>query len=91
MEAIRIHSFGGPEVLKVEEAPTPEPMADEVLIKIYASGVNPIDWKIREGMRKERFPTNFPLIPGWDVSGVIEKTGGEVKNFKKGDEVYSRT
>ncbi len=90
MEAIRIHSFGGPEVLKAEEAPTPEPKADEVLIKIYASGVNPVDWKIREGMNKERFPTHFPLIPGWDVSGVIEKTGGEVNNFKKGDEVYSR-
>jgi NADPH:quinone reductase-like Zn-dependent oxidoreductase len=90
MKAIRIHSFGGPEVLKSEEAPMPEPKADEVLIKIYASGVNPVDWKIREGMSKERFPTNFPLIPGWDVSGVVERMGEDVTNFKRGDEVYSR-
>jgi NADPH:quinone reductase-like Zn-dependent oxidoreductase len=90
MKAIRIHEFGGPQVLKLEEAPRPVPAADEVLIRVYASGVNPIDWKIREGLRKEKFPTNFPLIPGWDVSGEIEETGSEVTSFKKGDEVYCR-
>ena len=73
MKAIRIHEFGGPEVLKLEDAPRPEPAADEVLIKIVASGVNPIDWKIREGARKDKYATTFPLIPGWDVSGTIEK------------------
>lgn len=90
MKAIRIHEFGGPEVLKLEDAPRPVPGMDEVLIKVYASGVNPIDWKIREGHAKEKFPINFPLIPGWDVSGEIEEAGGNVKNFKTGDEVYSR-
>jgi NADPH:quinone reductase-like Zn-dependent oxidoreductase len=90
MRAIQIHEFGGPEVLKLEDAPRPKPAADEVLIKVYATGVNPIDWKIREGARKDRFPTNFPLILGWDVSGVIEEVGKDVMNFKKGDEVYSR-
>ncbi|HEX4372571.1 MAG TPA: NADP-dependent oxidoreductase [Puia sp.] len=90
MRAIVIHEFGGPEVLKLEDVPRPKPAADEVLIKIYATGVNPVDWKIREGARKEKFPTNFPLIPGWDVSGVIEEVGTGIINFKKGDEVYSR-
>jgi NADPH:quinone reductase-like Zn-dependent oxidoreductase len=90
MRAIVIHEFGGPEVLKLEDVPRPKPAADEVLIKVYATGVNPIDWKIREGARKERFPTNFPLILGWDASGVIEEVGSNILNFKKGDEVYSR-
>jgi NADPH:quinone reductase-like Zn-dependent oxidoreductase len=90
MRAIVIYEFGGPEVLKLEDVPRPKPAADEVLIKIYATGVNPIDWKIREGARKDKFPTDFPLILGWDVSGVIEETGNDIKNFKKGDEVYSR-
>ena len=66
------------------------PTADEVLIKVYASGVNPVDWKIREGLRKEKFPTDFPLTLGWDVSGVIEEMGNDVHNLHLGDKVYSR-
>lgn len=89
MKAIRIHEFGGPEVLKLEDAPMPEIGSDDVLIKVHAAGVNPVDWKIREGLRKEKFPTTFPLTPGWDVSGVIEAVGENIKIFKKGDEVYS--
>ena len=90
MKAIQIHEFGGPEVLKYEDAPVPKPAPDEVLVKIHASGVNPIDWKIREGRAKGRYPTTFPLIPGWDMSGEIEEVGSDVSNFKKGDEVYGR-
>lgn len=90
MKAITMHEFGGPEVLKQEDVPKPKPQDDEVLIKVYASGVNPVDWKIREGQRKEKFPVHFPLIPGWDVSGVVEETGSQVKNLKQGDEVYGR-
>jgi NADPH:quinone reductase-like Zn-dependent oxidoreductase len=90
MKAIRIHEFGGPEVMKFEDAPIPKPAADEVLIKVYASSVNPVDWKICEGLRKERFPSTFPLTIGWDVSGVITGTGNDVKEFKNGDEVYGR-
>src|ERR1700684_4537096 len=90
MKAIVINKFGGPEVLQMQDVPKPKPEADEVLIKIFASGVNPVDWKIRAGARKEKFPTNFPLILGWDVSGVVEELGSEVHNFKKGDAVYSR-
>lgn len=90
MKAIRIHEFGGPEVLKYEDAPMPSPEKDEVLIKIYASGVNPVDWKIRAGLAQQSFPVDLPLIPGWDVSGEIEEVGSDILNFRKGDEVYSR-
>ena len=90
MKVIRIHEFGGPEVLKYEDAPQPIPAADEVLIKVHASGVNPIDVKIRAGHAQGKFPVNFPLIPGWDVSGEIEEVGSEVLTFRIGDEVYSR-
>ena len=90
MKAIRIHEFGGPEVLKYEDAPTPKPANDEVLIKIHASGVNPVDCKIRAGLAQGKFPVELPLIPGWDVSGEIEEVGSDVLNFRKGDEVYSR-
>lgn len=90
MKAVRIHSFGGPEVLQLEEAPRPMPTADEVLIKVYASGVNPVDWKIRKGLRKEKFPTDFPLTLGWDVSGVVEEMGSAVRTLHLGDKVYGR-
>ena len=90
MKAIQIHEFGGPEVLKYEEVTVPSPAADEVLIKVYASGVNPIDWKIRAGLARKKFPVHLPLIPGWDVSGEIEEVGSNILNFKKGEEVYSR-
>lgn len=90
MKAIRIHEFGGLEVLKYEDAPVPKPEKDEVLIKVYASGVNPVDWKIRAGLAQKSFPVELPLIPGWDVSGEIEEVGSDILNFKKGDEVYSR-
>src|SRR3569833_2350127 len=90
MKAIRIHEYGGPEVLELEEAPMPQPAKDEVLVKVYATSVNPVDWKIREGLRKDKFPADLPLIPGWDVSGVIEQAGENVRQFKPGDEVYGR-
>ena len=89
MKAIRIHNYGGPEVLKYEDAPRPEARADEVLIRVHAAGVNPIDSKIRAGHRKDIFPVSFPLILGWDLSGVIEEVGSGATRFKKGDEVFS--
>jgi NADPH:quinone reductase-like Zn-dependent oxidoreductase len=90
MKAIQIHKYGGPGVLKYEEAPKPSPGADDVIIKVFATSVNPIDWKIREGHAKGMFPVKFPLIPGWDVSGEIDEVGSNILNFRKGDEVYSR-
>jgi NADPH:quinone reductase-like Zn-dependent oxidoreductase len=89
MKAIRIHNYGGPEVLKYEDAPRPEPQASEVLVRVHAAGVNPIDWKVREGHMKDFRPRKFPLILGWDLSGVVEALGRGVSRFKIGDEVYS--
>ena len=90
MKAVRIHTYGGPEVLKFEDAPRPEPAPGEVLIKVNAAGVNPIDWKIRAGYLKDHRPYVFPLILGWDVSGIIEANGLDGTRFKNGDEVYAR-
>ena len=89
MKAVRIHNYGGPEVLQYEAAPRPKPGKGEVLIRVHAAGVNPIDWKVRAGYMKDFIPHLFPLILGWDVSGVIEEVGPNVSRFKKGDEVYS--
>jgi NADPH:quinone reductase-like Zn-dependent oxidoreductase len=89
MKAVQIHNYGGPEVLKYEDAPRPEPQADEVLVRVHAAGVNPIDWKVREGQMKDFWPHQFPLILGWDVSGAVEEVGPGVSRFKLGDEVYS--
>src|SRR6266481_8812736 len=89
MKAIRIHNYGGPEVLNYEDAPRPQPQAGEVLVRVHAAGVNPIDWKVREGDMKDFWPHKFPLILGWDLSGVVEEVGPRVSQFKRGDEVYS--
>ncbi len=92
MKAIRIHNYGGPEVLKYEDAPRPEPQAGEVLVRVHGAGVNPIDWKVREGHMKDFWPHKFPLILGWDLSGVVEEVGAgpaAAGRFKIGDEVYS--
>lgn len=90
MKAVRIHEFGGPDVLELEEIALPQIKADEVLIKVYASSVNPVDQKIVAGKAQEKFPTKFPLTIGWDVSGVIEEAGNQVRQFSIGDEVYGR-
>src|SRR6202162_4709769 len=92
MKAIRIHNYDGPEVLRYEDVPRPEPQAGEVLVRVHAAGVNPIDWKVREGHMKDFWPHKFPLILGWDLSGVVEELGpgpAAAGRFKIGDEVYS--
>ena len=90
MKAVRIHSYGGPQVLVEENVPMPKPSSGEVLIEVHAAGVNPIDWKVREGYAKEWLRHKLPLILGWDVSGVVKELGSGVKGFKKGDEVYGK-
>ncbi|HYY15402.1 MAG TPA: NADP-dependent oxidoreductase, partial [Gammaproteobacteria bacterium] len=90
MKAVRIHTYGGPEVLKYEEAPCPKPGPGELLIRVHAAGINPVDWKIREGYFKQRLNYSLPLILGWDLSGVVETTGPGVTRLKVGDEAYSR-
>jgi NADPH:quinone reductase-like Zn-dependent oxidoreductase len=88
MKAVRVHQYGGPEVLKYEEAPRPKPGPGEVLVRIRAAGVNPIDWKIREGHLREALFYRMPFVPGLDVSGVVEATGPNVTGLTNGDEVY---
>lgn len=88
MKAVRIHQYGGPEELRLEDVPRPQPNAGEVLIRVIAAGVNPIDWQIRSGHMKEVMPVTMPFIPGTDVSGVVETVGPGVTGFKKGNEVF---
>ncbi len=88
MKAVRIHQYGGPEVLSYEDAPRPEPASDEVLVRVHAVGINPVDWKTREGGMSGRYHDPFPLIVGWDISGVVEAAGDNVTRFKVGDEVF---
>jgi NADPH:quinone reductase-like Zn-dependent oxidoreductase len=89
MKAIRINEFGGPEVLKLEEIDLPIPADDEILVKVYASGVNPVDWVIRDGTNDAiRSFLSLPLTLGWDAAGIIEAVGSDVTSLKKGDAVY---
>ncbi len=89
MKAVRIHEFGGPEVLKIEDIARPLPAPDEILVKVYASGVNPVDWGIREGGNEMmRSFLTLPLTLGWDAAGVVEETGSQVTALRKGDAVY---
>lgn len=90
MKAVRIHTYGGPEALTYEDVPLPAIADDDVLIRVYAAAVNPVDWKIREGYLQGFLHYQLPLILGWDVSGVVEAVGANVTTFKPGDEVYSR-
>lgn len=91
MKAVRMYDHGGPETLVYEDAPLPEPSADEVLIRVHAASVNPVDWKIRDGYGKDRFKHHLPLILGWDVAGTVEAVGSEVPGLKPGDAVYGYT
>jgi len=85
MRAIRQESFGGPEVLDLVEVDRPEPLPTEVLVRVHAAGVNPVDWKTRAGRGMLR---TLPFTVGWDVSGVVEMSSPGVTRFAPGDEVY---
>lgn len=93
MKAIRQHNFGGPEVLRYEDAPIPELQTGEVRIRVHAAGLNPPDWYLRDGYRSlppEWQPqATFPVIVGTDISGVVEAVADDVNTFAIGDEVYS--
>jgi NADPH2:quinone reductase len=89
MKAVAMHAFGGPDVLVVTDLPRPKPERGEVLIRTLAAGVNPVDWKIREGQLAPRVPHGFPLIPGWDVAGVVDELGEGCQRFRKGDRVFT--
>jgi NADPH:quinone reductase-like Zn-dependent oxidoreductase len=90
MKAIEIYQYGGPEELKYEDAAVPQINPDDVLVRVFASGVNPVDWKIRQGGHKTDHDPALPRILGWDFSGVVEQVGAGVTGWKAGDEAYGR-
>ena len=89
MKAIVVHEYGGPEVLKYEDAPRPEPKENEALVRVIAAGVNPVDALIRSGKYAKFFGTTLPLIPGYDIAGIVEKTGAKITKLKAGDSIYA--
>ena len=88
MNAVVAHDYGAPEVLKFEQVPRPEPKEDEALVRVIASSVNPADPLTLSGKYAREFGTHLPLIPGYDIAGVVEKTGANVTKLKVGDAVY---
>lgn len=89
MKAVRIHEFGGADVMQLEDIERPVPAPDEILVKVYASGVNPVDWVIRNGTNDALRPfLKLPMTLGWDAAGIVEETGSDVTGFQKGDAVY---
>jgi NADPH:quinone reductase-like Zn-dependent oxidoreductase len=89
MKAIVVHQYGGPEVLKYEDYPDPVPGPGEVLVRVAASSVNPIDYKRRAGLTKDFYPMQFPSLIGVDMSGTVVKVGPGVEGFSAGDQVFA--
>jgi NADPH:quinone reductase-like Zn-dependent oxidoreductase len=90
MKAVRVHEYGNPEVLRHEDARRPIAGKGEVLVRVYAAAINPVDWKIRAGHVKGWLQYTLPMIPGWDLSGIVESVGPDAGSWKPGDEVYGR-
>ncbi len=90
MKVVYINQYGGRDELRFGELPNPTLQNNDVLIKVHAASVNPVDWKIREGYLQKRITYEFPLILGWDAAGVVTQVGSEVTEFKVGDEVFTR-
>jgi 2-desacetyl-2-hydroxyethyl bacteriochlorophyllide A dehydrogenase len=88
MKAVVAHEYGAPEVLKFEEMPRPEPKDDEALVRVIASGVNPADPLTLSGKYAKEWGTNLPLIPGYEIAGIVEKVGANITTLKPGDAVY---
>lgn len=89
MKAVTIHDYGGPEQLVYEDIPIPKYGPGEILVRVQATGINPVDWKTREGYAKERRKIDFPFVLGWDVAGAVAATGDLVSRFKIGDLVFA--
>ncbi len=91
MKAARFHEYGGSEVLVIEQAPKPEPGPGEVLVRVHAASVNPIDWKVRQGALEEFVPIQFPAIAGQDLAGVVTAVGEGVNDLDVGDAAFAMT
>ncbi|HEY2124651.1 MAG TPA: NADP-dependent oxidoreductase [Chthoniobacterales bacterium] len=89
MKAVVAHQYGGPEVLHLEDVPLPVAQENEVLVRVIASGVNPADPLIVSGKYAREFGTHLPLVPGYDMAGIIDKTGAKVTKLHAGDAVYA--
>jgi NADPH:quinone reductase-like Zn-dependent oxidoreductase len=88
MKAITLSEYGGPDALRLTDLPDPKVAPGEVLVRVKAAGVNPVDWKLAQGALDGLMETHFPLIPGWDVAGVVERVGLDVEEYAPGDEVF---
>jgi NADPH:quinone reductase-like Zn-dependent oxidoreductase len=88
MLAARVHAYGGVEQLRIEHAPTPVAGPGQALVRVHAASVNPVDWKMRAGATKARYPLKFPAILGRDFAGVVEAVNADVSAFRPGNEVY---
>jgi NADPH:quinone reductase-like Zn-dependent oxidoreductase len=89
MKAIVVHQFGGPEVLKLEDVPRPEPKENEMLVRVIGAGVNPVDDGLRSGHYAKYFGPKPPFTPGSDIAGIVEKVGAKITKFKVGDSIYA--
>lgn len=89
MRAIRMHDYGGPEVLRLDEVEVPEPGPGQVRVRIQAIGINPFEWKLREGRMRGRIEVSLPHIPGFDVTGTIDRLGSGTEGWKHGDAVVA--
>src|SRR5580704_610986 len=89
MKAIVVHQYGGPEVLKFEDYPDPVPGPGEVLVRVAAASVNPIDCKRRAGLTKDYYPIHFPGLIRIDVAGTVAKIGPGAEGFSVGDQVFA--
>jgi len=90
VKAAVIYEYGGPEVFRTEEIPEPNINKNEVLVKVFAASVNPVDWKQRKGKHRFFLKARFPIVPGYDVSGEIVRCGEDVQGFAPGDQVCCR-
>src|SRR5687768_14183354 len=88
MRAITYSRYGGSDVLELTEQPTPKVGPDSVLVRVRAASVNPVDWKVRAGYLDAVMDVTFPVVPGWDVAGVVERVGLDTPEWQVGDEVY---
>src|SRR5947208_3232630 len=88
MKAVVAHEYGGPEALKFEDVPRPKPKENEALVRVIASGVDPADPRTLSGKYAREFGTHLPLIPGYDIAGIVEKAGAKVTKLKAGDAIY---
>ena len=88
MKAVRIHEYGDSGSLRVEEIPRVSISDDQVLVRVHDAGVNPIDWKIRQGYLKQVMPASFPLTLGQDFAGEVAERGKGIKRFAMGDRVF---